>query len=212
MICEKLRKTLGSAWLEMLLAISIVALILHTLGPQAWSAWIAPILEEHQRYALRNPDFPETYISRIHLDLTSPHHYVTLTWTGPEAEPQKTGPFRSCPGAGLGFNDCNDPVESNCAGSQCTPKGLRKVEGFSDSFQSFPECKFLTVIDGKRAISFHSHPKVLDYPASQGCIRLDEYPAQLIHNNSLVGVTEVLIDGEWSHPAELAAAKTNLEK
>src|SRR5690606_38332821 len=118
------------AWLEVLLSLSLVVLVVQFVSPWVYSAWIRPILAEHEKYALRNSDFPDTHISLIHLDLTSPHQHVNLTWTGPHASDQETGPFHSSPGAGLGFNDCNDPVESNCNGSQCTPKGDRTVKGF----------------------------------------------------------------------------------
>src|SRR6187200_368199 len=46
----------------------------------------------------RNSDFPNTFVSSIHVDLTSPHHSVTLTWSGPSAAQQETGPFHSSPG------------------------------------------------------------------------------------------------------------------
>lgn len=207
MICRRVLSRIGLVWLETMLALSIVSLAVQVIGPRVWSEWIAPIFAERVNYELRNPDFPNTYIRLIHLDLTSPHHNVTLTWTGPLADEQECGPFRSCPGAGLGYNDCNNPVESNCVGSQCTPKGLRKVEGFSDTFHSYPECKYLTIIDRERAISIHSHELVLEYPDSHGCIRMGMHAAQLIHNNSKVGDTQVLIDGEWTNPQEMANAR-----
>lgn len=153
-------------------------------------------------HSLRCRGFPDTYISRIHLKLTSPNHWVTLTWSGPNASKQNAGPFRSSPGAGWGTNDCNDPVESNCPGSNCTPKGLRYVEALRDQFNNHPECKYLTVIDRERGISFHSHDDIPPYPASQGCVRLESQVAQLIFENSLVGRTEVLVDGEWTLPQE----------
>ena len=109
---------------------------------------------------LRNSGFPETFISVIHVDLTSPNHYVTLEWTGPKAEKQEVGPFRSSPGRGWGDNDCNDVVESNCPGSKCTPKGRRKVEGFKPHLGRFVAyCRYATVIDEERAISMHSHAR-----------------------------------------------------
>ena len=151
---------------------------------------------------LRNSDFPTTYIGRIHLDLTSPNHYVHLTWLGPDAAIQEKGPFRSSPGVGWGANDCNDAVESNCPDSRCTPKGLRTVEGLRDHMRDEPQLRYVTVIDRRRAISFHAHPSVLPYPASKGCVRLEPYAARLIHDNSIVGQTEILIDGTWTNPSE----------
>ena len=152
--------------------------------------------------SLRVIDFPNTYIDRIHLDLTSPNQFVTLTWTGPSAAAQETGPFHSSPGIGWGTNDCNDPVESNCPGSNCTPKGLRKIEGFADHLKDEPQFRYVTYIDARRSIGFHSCPAVETYPASHGCVRLEPYAARLIHDNSIVGKTEILIDGTWTPPAQ----------
>ena len=154
---------------------------------------------------LRNPDFPRTYISRIHLDLASPNHFVNLVWTGPNASRQQSGPFRSSPGAGWGDNDCNDVVESNCPESRCTPKGLHQVQALQHHMRSDPQLRYVTVIDQRRAICFHAHPSIPQFPASQGCIRLDRLTAQLIHDNSIPHVTNVLIDGLWTNPNRPAA-------
>jgi len=152
----------------------------------------------------RNGDFPNTYISRIHLDLTSPNHWVRLTWAGPRARSQDVGPFRSSPGRGSGTNDCNDPVESNCPGSNCTPKGVRMVEGFADHLADTPQYhRYVTWIDKRRAIGFHSCASVEPYPASAGCVRLEPYAARLIHDNAIEGVTEIVIDGTWTNPSRV---------
>lgn len=151
---------------------------------------------------LKNIDFPNTYIRRIHLDLTGPNYYVDLSWAGPDAAKQDSGPFHSSPGAGWGTNDCNDLVESNCPDSRCTPKGLRKVEGFMEYLKDSPIHKYVTLIDIQRRIGFHSSPVVEDHPASNGCVRLESRAARLIHDNSIVGRTEILIDGTWTNPRE----------
>jgi hypothetical protein len=57
---------------------------------------------------LRNSDFPNTYIKQISVRLDDPDHPVMLTWTGPQAAAQETGPFRSSPGAGLKGLNCDD--------------------------------------------------------------------------------------------------------
>src|SRR5438874_337496 len=57
--------------------------------------------------SLRNIDFPRTYISKIHVDLASPNHWVTLTWSGPNARLQPTTQYHSSPGRGLGNNTCD---------------------------------------------------------------------------------------------------------
>jgi len=148
----------------------------------------------------RNSDFPNTNIGSIHLDLTSPNHWVRLTWVGPEADEQDVGPFRSSPGAGWGNNDCNDPIESNCPDSKCTPKGMRMVEGFMDHLKDTPGFRYVTLIDARRRLGFHACNTVPRVPASAGCVRLEPYAARLIHDNSIVGKTEIVIDGTWTNP------------
>jgi hypothetical protein len=148
--------------------------------------------------SLRNPDYPRTYISAISVDLASPLHAVRLTWSGPEAASQETGPFHSSPGRGTGANDCDDPNESNRQDSNCTPKGTFRVQGFSNAMPTYAHCKFVTWFLLARGIAFHSYPGVADYPASHGCVRLEEHAAQLIHNNTKIGATEVTVGGHWA--------------
>jgi hypothetical protein len=147
--------------------------------------------------SLRNADFPRTYISSIRVDLTSPNHWVRLTWSGPDADSQETGPFHSSPGRGLGNNDCDDVDESNRDGSNCTPKGTMQVQGFSESMPMYSHCRHVTWFQIARGIAFHYYPTVPNYPASHGCVRLDAHAAQLIHNNAKIGATEVVVDGKW---------------
>jgi hypothetical protein len=149
---------------------------------------------------LRNADYPQTYIKTIEVDLASPNHWVRLTWIGPHADSQETGPFPSTPGAGIGDNDCNDEVESNRGGSNCTPKGARYVEGFNKTMPSAPQYQFVTWIDKSRAIGFHSFPRLADHPSSQGCVRMEAHAAQLIHDNSIARKTEIIIGGTWNRP------------
>jgi hypothetical protein len=149
--------------------------------------------------SLRVAEYPRTALAAIHLDLTSPNHFVRLAWRGPSASLQPTGPFPSSPGMGWGNNDCNDPVESNCPDSRCTPKGLRYVEGFMDHLTDRTDCRYVTLIDASRRIGFHSSPFPLaPFPSSQGCVRLEPRVARLIHDNSVKGETEILIDGTWT--------------
>jgi hypothetical protein len=147
--------------------------------------------------SLRNAGFPRTYIRSIRVDLTSPNHWVRLNWTGPDAASQERGPFHSSPGRGLGNNDCDDVDESNRDGSNCTPKGTFTVQGCSDSMPSYTHCRFVTWFQVARGVAFHYYPNVPNYPASHGCVRLNAHAAQLIHNNSKIGSTEVVVDGKW---------------
>ncbi len=175
-------------------------------APLVWVLYTAATATEPGEVpSQRNSDFPTTFIGRIHLDLTAPNCNVTLTWEGPAAAMQETGPFHSSPGAGWGSNDCNDTVESNCPNSMCTPKGVRKVEGLMDHLKNGVEYRYVTLIDRRRSIGFHAHPSVPPYPASKGCVRLETYAARLIHDNSIVGKTEIVIDGTWSNPSTVVA-------
>src|SRR6266487_6134688 len=82
---------------------------------------------------LRNDDFSQTYIRQISVSLDDPNHWLTLTWTGPKADSQETGPFRTSPGAGLRGLNCDDEATSRRSGSKCTPKGTYPVQGFQRS-------------------------------------------------------------------------------
>src|SRR5215472_16741894 len=42
-------------------------------------------------HPLRNDDFPDTYIQQISVSMDDPNHWLTLTWTGPNANSQETG-------------------------------------------------------------------------------------------------------------------------
>jgi hypothetical protein len=67
-----------------------------------------------------------------------------------------------------------------------------------DFLKDSPIHRYVTLIDMRRQIGFHSCPEVERYPASHGCVRLELYAARLIHDNSIEGKTEILIDGVWS--------------
>jgi L,D-transpeptidase catalytic domain len=202
----KLFLAINRQWREAILAAGLGALCLqlHLANAPAMPSTSEMVLRAEQGrsdMSLRNPGFPNTFISSIHVDLTSPNHWLRLSWSGPQASHPEAGPFHSSPGGGLGTNDCNDISESNRGGSKCTPKGTRRVEGFSDTMSTVRNCKFVTWFHSSREIALHSYPYVPRYPASSGCIRLSEHAAQLIHNNSLVGKTEVIVDGTWTNPA-----------
>ena len=151
--------------------------------------------------AMRNPDFPHTYIRAVQVDVTSPFHYVRLVWTGPLAEQGPTGPYRSSPGAGDGGNNCNDLGESNRTGSKCTPKGTFLVGGFADHLNTVRSCHYVTWVHLARGVALHSHNDVPFHAASHGCIRLPYEAAKLIHNNSRAGMTLITIEGRWKQPA-----------
>ena len=150
----------------------------------------------------RNSDFPNTFIQTISVRLEDPDHPVTLTWTGPNASAQETGPFRSSPGAGLRGLNCDDVATSRRSGTTCTPKGTFAVTGFSPHLNSHPEATDVTWFVPARGIALHFYPSVPVFSASHGCVRLEtKRIAQLLQDNARVGITNVIVDGTWTRPA-----------
>jgi hypothetical protein len=150
----------------------------------------------------RNSDFPNTYIREISVRLEDPDHPVRLTWAGPQASAQETGPFRSSPGAGLRGLNCDQVAVSRRSGSNCTPKGTFTVTGFASHLNSHPEATDVTWFYPARGIALHYYPSVPKYPASHGCVRIESRRvAKLIKDNSRAGITRVIVDGTWTKPA-----------
>ena len=150
----------------------------------------------------RNGDFPNTFIQTISVRLEDPDHPVRLTWAGPKASAQETGPFRSSPGAGLRGLNCDDGATSRRSGTTCTPKGTFPVTGFAPQLNSHPEATDVTWFVPARGIALHFYPSVPPFPASHGCVRLETRRiALLIQGNSLAGITNVIVDGTWTKPA-----------
>src|SRR6266496_3799426 len=152
---------------------------------------------------LRNHDFSQTYIREISVSLDDPDHWLTLTWTGPNADSQETGPFRTSPGAGLRGLNCDDEATSRRSGSKCTPKGTYPVQGFQRSLNSDSRATYVTWFMQRRGIALHYFPIVPAYAASHGCVRIQSVDvARLIQDNSLVGDTQVVVSGTWTKPAK----------
>ena len=150
----------------------------------------------------RNADFPNTYIKLISVSLNDPDHRMTLTWTGPLAGAQETGPFRTSPGAGVKGVNCDVPATSRRSGSNCTPKGTLTVEGFSARLNSDARAVFVTWFMRARGIALHFFPIVPPFAASHGCVRIElKRIARLIQENSRIGLTKVTVDGTWTKPA-----------
>ncbi len=150
---------------------------------------------------LRNSDFPTTYIKRIDVSLDDPDHWMTLTWTGPKASSQETGPFRTSPGAGVKGINCDVEATSQRSGTKCTPKGTRSVEGFQSALNSDARAVFVTWFMRARGIALHYFPSVPSYAASHGCVRIEsKRVAQLIQENARVDLTKVVVDGTWTKP------------
>ena len=162
---------------------------------------LASQLQALAAHPLRNDDFPQTYIEKISVRLDDPDHLLTLTWSGPKSDGQETGPFRTSPGAGLKGLNCDDDATSKRSGSKCTPKGTYPVQGFQQRLNSDSRATFVTWFVQSRGIALHYFPIVPTSAASHGCVRIESVRvAQLIHDNSLIGNTQVVVSGTWTKP------------
>ena len=151
----------------------------------------------------RNADFPNTFIAQINISLNDPNHTMTLTWKGPQAGAQETGPFHTSPGAGVKGINCDDAATSRRSGTNCTPKGTRTVEGFAARLNSDARAVFVTWFMQARGIALHYFPSVPNFAASHGCVRIEiKRIARLIQENSRIGLTKVTVDGTWTKPAK----------
>ncbi len=149
------------------------------------------------------PNDGSTYIQEISVSLDDPDHWLTLTWTGPNADSQETGPFRTSPGAGLRGLNCNDGPTSRRSGSKCTPKGTYPVQGFQRRLNSDSRATYVTWFMQRRGVALHYFPIVPEYAASHGCVRIEsEDVARLIQNNSRVDETQVVVSGTWTKPSK----------
>src|SRR4029453_11888516 len=150
----------------------------------------------------RNGDFPRTYIREIAVSLDDPDHWMALAWTGPRAASQDTGPFRSSPGAGVSGLNCDLSSTSSRSGTKCTPKGTHYVEGFAARLTSDARATHVTWFVRWRGIALHYFPSVPRYAASHGCVRIENRRvAQLVQDNSRIGVTRVVVGGTWTRPS-----------
>jgi hypothetical protein len=147
------------------------------------------------------PNDDSTYIKEISVSLADPDHWLTLTWTGPNADSQETGPFRTSPGAGLRGLNCDNEATSRRSGSKCTPKGTYPVQGFQRRLNSDSRATYVTWFMQRRGIALHYFPSVPQYAASHGCVRIEsEDVARLIQKNSRVDETQVVVSGTWTKP------------
>jgi hypothetical protein len=166
-------------------------------GGQTWQALL------QAAGPLRNDDSSQTYIREISVSLDDPDHWLTLTWTGPNADSQETGPFRTSPGAGLRGLNCDNEATSRRSGSKCTPKGTYPVQGFQRRLNSDSRATYVTWFMQRRGIALHYFPIVPEYAASHGCVRIEsEDVARLIQKNSRVDETQVVVSGTWTKPSK----------
>jgi L,D-transpeptidase catalytic domain len=172
-------------------------------GGQTWQALLqagSPVADPSHPF--RNDDFPQTYIQQISVSLDDPDHSLTLTWRGPKADSQQTGPFRTSPGAGLKGLNCDDDATSRRSGSKCTPKGTYPVQGFQRRLNSDSRATYVTWFVQSRGVALHYFPIVPEYAASHGCVRIESVDvARLVQDNSIVDDTQVVISGTWTKPS-----------
>ena len=167
-------------------------------GGQTWQALLQAAADTRPL-----PNDGSTYIQEISVSLNDPDHWLTLTWTGPNADSQETGPFRTSPGAGLRGLNCNDGPTSRRSGSKCTPKGTYPVQGFQRRLNSDSRATYVTWFMQRRGVALHYFPIVPEYAASHGCVRIEsEDIARLIQNNSRVDETQVVVSGTWTKPSK----------
>ena len=167
-------------------------------GGQTWQALLQAAADTRPL-----PNDGSTYIQEISVSLNDPDHWLTLTWTGPNADSQETGPFRTSPGAGLRGLNCNDGPTSRRSGSKCTPKGTYPVQGFQRRLNSDSRATYVTWFMQRRGVALHYFPIVPEYAASHGCVRIEsEDVARLIQNNSRVDETQVVVSGTWTKPSK----------
>jgi hypothetical protein len=171
-------------------------------GGQTWQALLqAGSPGTDSSHPFQNDDFPQTYIQQISVSLDDPNHSLALTWAGPKADSQETGPFRTSPGAGLKGLNCDDDATSRRSGSKCTPKGTYPVQGFQRRLNSDSRATYVTWFVQSRGVALHYFPIVPDYAASHGCVRIQSVDvARLIQDNSLVDDTQVVVSGTWTKP------------
>ncbi len=173
-------------------------------GGQTWQPLVqAGSPPADPSHPFRNDDFPQTFIQQVSVSLDDPDHSLTLTWTGPKADTQEKGPFRTSPGAGLKGLNCDDDATSRRSGSKCTPKGTYPVQGFQRRLNSDSRATYVTWFKQSRGIALHYFPIVPEYAASHGCVRIELVDvARLIQDNSLVDDTEVVVSGTWTKPSK----------
>ncbi|MEM6451558.1 MAG: peptidoglycan-binding protein [Cyanobacteria bacterium P01_D01_bin.105] len=138
----------------------------------------------------------DTYISKVFVNLWK--QAITLTWAGPNASQQPTGPFHCSPGRGLVGINCDIEATSRRANTNCTPKGEWTVLGYQRRFVAFPEAEWVTQFQSlERGIALHYYPVVPQYPASHGCVRVADYDiAKLIYDKTEPLKTKVIVHGE----------------
>jgi hypothetical protein len=137
-------------------------------------------------------------ITKVILDVGA--NTLKIEWADPKKiPPGSAGTHAISPGAGLCCVDCNVDTVSQTQDTLCTPKGKGtpwKVTGNTDChLPGFPTAKNPTYFQ-RKGIAIHSG-NTSSPPQSHGCARTSIEISELIHDNSVVGTTEIESNGTW---------------
>src|SRR5258706_1857401 len=137
-------------------------------------------------------------ITRVNLDVGA--HTLTIEWKDPAKAPAlSTGTHAISPGAGLCCVNCDDETVSQTSGSLCTPKGSSwPVDRIGCALGGHPTAKNPTYFQ-RGGVAIHSG-NTSSPPQSHGCARTAPSISELIHDNVIVGTTQIASSGTWTSP------------
>ena len=134
---------------------------------QTWQALLqAGSAGSDPSHPFRNDDFPQTYIQQISVSLDDPDHSLTLTWTGPKADSQEAGPFRTSPGAGLKGLNCDDDATSRRSVQNVLRKERVQWKASNEGLTANLVLRTCTWFMQSRGIALHYFPSVPESAAS----------------------------------------------
>lgn len=147
------------------------------------------------RRSQTNPRFPNTFISRVNVNLT--RQDLSIVWSPSIPAMHRGLPVRIpiSSGAGLcSLADCNNTGRSTTPRSACTPIGTFSVNNVSDcTLSGHSGARFPTRFS-RSGIAIHAGGG-LGSPRSHGCVRTQLNVAQIIQENSIVGRTNISVSG-----------------
>ena len=135
-------------------------------------------------------------ITKVNIDVGT--NELTIEWKDPSKAPAgSAGTHAISPGAGKCCVDCDDATVSQTSGSLCTPKGgTWPVDATGCALSGHPSAKNPTYFQ-RGGIAIHSGNTSAP-PQSHGCARTSTDISALIHDNVVVGVTQIASSGTWS--------------
>ena len=137
-------------------------------------------------------------ITQVNLDVGA--HTLTIEWKDPATAPAlSAGTHDISPGAGLCCVNCDDETVSQTSGSLCTPKGGSwPVDHIGCALGGHPSAKNPTYFQ-RGGVAIHSG-NTSSPPQSHGCARTSPSISELIHDNVVVGTTQIASSGTWTSP------------